>query len=449
MAKILIAEDEVIMRTVLHKELTLIGHNVTDATNGEDAIALLNQNQFDLVITDMKMPIKSGVDVLKAARSISNEIIVILITAYASIDSAVEIMKLGADDYIIKPFHTDTFVEMIEQLLNTKTALASFGQKRKTEIVSFIGDSPVMLKIKQTVQKVCNLSTTVLITGESGTGKGVVAKEIHRLSNRKKEPFIHLDCSSLNPNLIESELFGSEKGAFTSSYKTQVGKIELAGNGTLFLDEIGNLPIELQSKLLLVLEERFYYRVGGTTRLSLNARIIAATNVNLEQQIVAKQFREDLYYRLNIINIEMPPLRYHKEDIESLVYEFISKSEIATQKGISTADSSFFNAVQNYNWPGNIRELENAIESALALCEGSFLMESDLPVRITCEKKHTTIGSGYIPIKTTDGTYDYNNEISSIQAALDKFGGHREKTAAYLGISRRTLQYKLKKYNLL
>lgn len=449
MANILIADDEAIMRTVLRKELALVGHNVTDVANGVEAIELLKQHHFDLVITDMKMPGKSGTEVLKAVRAISSETIVILITAYATIDSAVEIMKLGADDYIVKPFNTVIFVETIQQLLNAKTALAGFSRKKKSSAVNFIGTTPVMLKLKQIVQKISNLNTTVLITGESGTGKGVIAKEIHRLSVRNNEPFVHLDCSSLNPNLIESELFGSEKGAFTSSYKTQVGKIELAGHGTLFLDEIGNLPFELQSKLLLVIEERFYYRVGGTNRLSLNARIIAATNANLEQKVAAGQFREDLYYRLNVINIEMPPLRYHKEDIETLVSEFISKSEIAEQKGISSADETFLTAVQNYNWPGNIRELENAVESALALCEGSMLTAEDLPVRIVCGKNQLAPSVNYSSVTSSFGESETNSELESIRAALDKFDGHREKTAAYLGISRRTLQYKLKKYNLL
>lgn len=448
MANILIVDDEIILRKILCRELKMIGHTVFEAGDGEEAILYLHNQIFDLVVTDMKMPKKDGIEVLKEAKRIHKRIIVIMITAYSTVENAVHIMKIGADDYIVKPFNTKDFVANIEQILAAKKILNSFSDNKRTNTDALLGSSPVMLNLKKMLQKVCNLKTTVLLTGESGTGKGVVAKEIHRMSDLNKEPFVHLDCSALNPNLIESELFGSEKGSFTSSTKTQVGKMEMAGNGTLFLDEIGNLPIELQSKLLLVLEDRFFYRVGGTKAKSFNARIITATNANLESMVEEGKFREDLFYRLNVVNIDIPPLRYRKEDIDLLISEFIAKSEIARQKEITGADLSFLAAAQNYDWPGNVRELENAVESALALSEGFVLTVEDMPVRILNKKRmlaHNTNTQLFSRQPLTENV----DEVVKILEALDKFDGHREKTAAYLGISRRTLQYKLKKYNLL
>ena len=445
MAKILVADDEMIMRSILQKQLTEEGHEVIAVGDGLEAAEKIRKSSFDVIVLDNKMPGKSGVEVLRLIRERDKEVIVILITAFAAIEDAVSIMKLGADDYIVKPFDIFALTKSIRQALLAKERSTKYSrgkEGRASERV--VGDSPVMRHVMETINKIKDLNTTVLITGESGTGKGVVAKEIHRASGRKAAPFIHVDCAALNPNLIESELFGYEKGAFTSASNQRIGKLELAGRGTVFLDEIGNLPPELQTKLLLVLEEREFYRGGGTKLFPLEARVISATNANLAAAVAAGTFREDLYYRLNIINIEMPPLRHHKEDIVQLARNFIANSEIATQKGIADMSDDFLEILQEYEWPGNVRELGNAIESALALCEGSVLQVKNLPLRIT------TGGSGLQSIPSTvQVPIKHPNELRAIIDALEQFDGHREKTANYLGISRRTLQYKLKKYGLL
>lgn len=444
MIKILVAEDEQIMLNILEDELNSAGYYVTVAKDGAEASDLCQKNKFDVVLLDVKMPHKSGIEVLKEIRSLSKEPVVIMITAFASIENAVEAMRLGANDYITKPYDINELLDKIY-----KIAKISF-LKRKTFIPeddtksTLFGNNDFIRQIKHMIKKVRDLNTTVLITGENGTGKGVIAKEIHYTSNRKDLPFVHVDCAAIPENLIESELFGYEKGAFTGANTNKKGKFELALGGTIFLDEIGTLPLNLQAKLLNTLQEKTIDRVGGTNRIPYDARIIAATNESLEKCVENKTFRQDLYYRLNVVRIEVPPLRYRKDDIIKLASLFIERFTQDMNKQIRGAEERFWEYLECYEWPGNVRELENVIESAIALCDTEILTTKDLPMRIY---KKNFVKSTFIENDNKISLKE--QEYFTIMAALEKFDGHREKTAQYLGISRRSLQYKLKSYNLI
>lgn len=447
MARVLIAEDEYIAIRILQEELRHAGYEVVSAKDGREASLLLQKYSFDVILLDIQLPYKNGFELLREARLRSKESIVILITAFASIDSAVKAIKLGADDYITKPYDISELLEKISQNIEIKIKRKHLYSPDDGRDGVLYGDNILIRHIKDTIQKIKDINTTVLITGESGTGKGIIAKEIHGESLRKTAPFMLVDCAALPPNLIESELFGYEKGAFTSAVSARRGKFELAEKGTVFLDEIGILTPNLQSKLLTVLQEKCYYRVGGTKKIPMEARIIAATNENLEKRVENGEFREDLYYRLNVVRIETPPLRMRKDDIPGLAAIFLNRFTESMGKDIGSIEDQFVETLIKYDWPGNVRELENALESAIALCDENILRVSDLPLKITKNKgtsdKELITGGNLssIPLK--------KQEMLAIVSALEKFGGHRERTAQYLGISRRTLQYKLKKYNLL
>lgn len=441
--KVLVVDDEPTIREILQIELESHGYTVLVAEDVANAMQIHKTNYIDAVILDVRMPNIDGFYLLQKLRKHSKDIVIIMMTAYGTIDGAVLAMKMGANDYITKPFDNEDLIEKLDQHIKIKTKKLKLLKSNKNEEHFLIGNSKLMQQIRNKILKVKDLDTTILITGESGTGKNVVAKEIHRLSNRNEHPFIHIDCAFLPPSLIESELFGHEKGAFTDALNMKKGKLELAGEGTIFLDEIGTLPLNLQSKLLNVLQERFIYRIGGSKKIPIKARIIAATNVNLETAVQDGDFREDLYYRLNVINIECPPLRYRKDDIIDLANHFLNLHINRTGNKINSIEEEVWKILYNYDWPGNIRELENSIESAVVLCEGTVISVEDLPIRVG---------------KWNNKTYDedvYTNELSleaqemmSIIRALENNDGHREKTAKELGISRRTLQYKLKKLNI-
>lgn len=441
--KVLVVDDEPTIREILQIELESHGYTVLVAEDVANAMQIHKTNYIDAVILDVRMPNIDGFYLLQKLRKHSKDIVIIMMTAYGTIDGAVLAMKMGANDYITKPFDNEDLIEKLDQHIKIKTKKLKLLKSNKNEEHFLIGNSKLMQQIRNKILKVKDLDTTILITGESGTGKNVVAKEIHRLSNRNEHPFIHIDCAFLPPSLIESELFGHEKGAFTDALNMKKGKLELAGEGTILLDEIGTLPLNLQSKLLNVLQERFIYRIGGSNKIPIKARIIAATNVNLEKAVQDGDFREDLYYRLNVINIECPPLRYRKDDIIDLANHFLNLHINRTGNKINSIEEEVWKILYNYDWPGNIRELENSIESAVVLCEGTVISVEDLPIRVR---------------KWNNKTYDedvYTNELSleaqemmSIIRALENNDGHREKTAKELGISRRTLQYKLKKLNI-
>lgn len=441
--KILVADDEITICKVLKAELISFGYNVDITHDGASALRLLQSTHFDVAILDIKMPHVSGLQILKDIKIANPNIIIIIMTAYASIDGAVNAMKLRADDYIAKPFDIKELLDKVNDFISFKSKvnkISTAPDKLHNPMLAF---SPEMLSIERQIEKIKDLETTVLITGESGTGKGVVAKQLHRLSKRNNSPFIHLDCAALPHSLIETELFGHEKGAFTSAVGMQKGKFETASTGTIFLDEIATLPITLQTKLLNVLQEKYFYRIGGNTKIPMQARVIAATNENLEQCIVEKTFRADLFYRLNVVKIECPPLRYRKQDLIELTKFFINKHSSNLNRKIYHIDETVFDAILHYDWPGNVRELENVLESIIVLSEGPNISLDDLPAKL--KARRTPLGL----IDTNSSKLSLKEqELLTIIAALEKHNGHREKTAKDLGISRRTLQYKLRNLNI-
>lgn len=434
---ILIADDVPIILQVLEQKFTYAKYKVDTAMDGEAALSKLKDNYYDIALLDLRMPKKDGISILKEIKKLKIDTTVIIMTAFGTIRDAVDAIKIGAYDYITKPFDNDEIISRVQQAIKYTKKFKSFNISSVEESVAVTGSSKEIVRMKAKIEKIRNLDSTVLVIGESGTGKNVVAKEIHNTSKRRKMPFIHLNCAVLPPTLIESELFGHEKGAFTGAVDLKKGKFELAGEGTIFLDEIATLSLSLQAKLLNVLQERKFERVGGIKSIPMNARIIAATNTNLEEAIRRKEFREDLYYRLNVITIECPPLRYRKKDIKELVLNFINKFNNKLNKSITEISPDVWPILKNYDWPGNIRELENAIESAVAFATGETLSGEDLPPRIRF-KHQLDVKQGVLE----------NQEIEIIKNVLEKFNGHRENVAKELGISRRTLQYKLNKFGL-
>lgn len=441
--KILVVDDEAIILKIINEELINEGYEVDTASDGEEASIKIKQKKYDLIILDNKMPKKSGIDVLKEIKNYNLNIIVIMMTAFGTINNAVEAMKLGAYDYITKPFENDDLICKVRHAFKVKDSIVYKADTRE-EKTQLIGSSKELKEIRRKMEKIKDLDTTILLTGESGTGKGVIAREIHNLSNRSKMPFVHVNCAVLPANLIESELFGHEKGAFTGASESKQGKFELAGKGTVFLDEIGTLDHSLQAKLLTVLQEKQFEKIGASKTIPLKARIIAATNANLEEAVRSRKFREDLYYRLNVISLECPPLRYRKEDIEELALHFVGNLNKRLGKNIENISPQVWKILMNYNWPGNVRELENTLESSIALSSGNTLEEEDLPLRI--KKKVKDLSK---PIDQNVHSILEIEEIKAIKKAIERNNGHREKTAKELGISRRTLQYKLKKFGLL
>lgn len=440
MKRILIADDEPIILKVLKEDLTRANFCVSTVDNGLEALAQLRKNKYDLAILDVRMPKMDGISLLTQLAKTKLETVIIMMTAFGTIRDAVTSMKYGAYDYITKPFDSDDLLRMIHHALKVREKLsvdASFSLEQDKG--GIVGQSADIARIKVKLQKIKNLDSTVLFLGESGTGKSVLARELHNIGNRKDMPFVHVNCAVLPPSLIESELFGHEKGAFTGATEIKKGKIELAGNGTLFLDEIGSLPLNLQAKLLTVLQERSMERVGGVAIIPVTARIIAATNINIEEAVKRREFREDLYYRLNVITIECPPLRFRKEDIRALALHFLEKFNRKFNKQIATISEGAWQIINNYDWPGNTRELENTLESAVALSTENTLAEEDLPLRICGKTANAKPNS--------KGVLE-SQEIMAIIEVLDKHNGHREKAAKELGISRRTLQHKLNKFEL-
>jgi DNA-binding NtrC family response regulator len=442
--KALIADDEINILKVIREELLCNGYEVDLAYDGEEANRKITQCKYDVVILDIRMPNKDGIYVLKEIKKLCPETIVIMMTAYGSIGNAVEAMKIGAYDYLTKPFDIRELISKVKQAFRIKENIPNKNISTLDVNYELVGQSEVIEMTKARIKKVKDLATSVLITGESGTGKGVIAKMIHYTSNRRDLPFIHLNCAVLPENLIESELFGHEKGAFTGALETKKGKFELADKGTIFLDEISTLTPNLQAKLLTVLQEKKMERIGGTKTISIGSRIIAATNENIEELVKRREFREDLFYRLNVVTIEVPPLRYRNQDIEPLTLHFLTKLNMKLNKNICNISDEVWDILKKYDWPGNVRELENTIESAIALASDTTLYKEDLPLRI----------SNKVKIEKLENTNSEFNlleihEVEAIKNALKEFNGHREKTAKSLGVSRRTLQYKLKKYGLL
>ncbi|MFQ5603569.1 MAG: sigma-54-dependent transcriptional regulator [bacterium] len=434
---ILIIDDEPKMCKVLKFALEPDGHKVTTAENAETGLERFNAQPFDLVITDLKMPGKDGLFVLEKVKKQSPKTEVIMMTAYATAQNAVEAMKKGAYDYIIKPFEMDELKLKVRHImekrqLTEENVLLKKQLKSKYSLENMVGNSGLMQEVYKMVEKVAPTDATVLIRGESGTGKELVALAIHNLSPRAAEPFIAVNCGALPDNLLESELFGHEKGAFTGADKMKPGRFELAGGGTIFLDEIGEVSPSTQIKLLRVLQNRQIERLGGTKTIQIKARTIAATNRNLEEALKNGQFREDLYYRINVFPITLPPLRERKEDIPELVTHFLKKFG-QTEEAI---ERNALERIIKYDWAGNVRELENIIERALIMSSDNVIREADLPPHI---RQTPTFASSDTMELPNEGLSLEQMEINMIKNALTKAGGNKSKAAKMLGITRRKL----------
>ncbi len=440
---ILIIEDEKLMRVTLEDALKSAGYDVISLKTGKEALDAFRDNSFDVVVTDVRLPDIDGIDILREIAQ-TKDVQVIVMTAFGTIKDAVEAMKLGAFDYITKPFSLDEFLLLIERALDVKR-LKEENIRLKKDLSrcycfpNIIGESPEMRNVFSLIEKVSESDSTVLILGESGTGKELIATTIHYQSRRRDKPLIKVNCAALPDGLIESELFGHEKGAFTGAIKRKPGRFELSNGGTIFLDEIGDLPLSTQSKILRVIQERTFDRVGGTETLSVDVRIIAATNRNLEAEVKKGNFREDLYYRLNVIPIPLPPLRQRREDIPYLVDFFLDKYKNKLSRNIRFSKDAI-DALIKYDYPGNIRELENMIERCVTLSSSDMIQKDDLPSFIS--KKSDTNRQLSLSDVAAEAEKEYIIRI------LKTTKGNRTKAAEMLGISRKTLWEKMNAYGI-
>ncbi|KZL92917.1 transcriptional regulatory protein ZraR [Clostridium magnum DSM 2767] len=435
------------MLWALKKALKNEEYKITTASDGLEAIDIVLNNDIDLILLDLKMPKADGMEVLRKVKDKNLNIPIVMITAHGTMESAVEAMKLGAIDYISKPFNIDELKIIIKNALNIG------NMQEKIELLTeelnsksgktIIYKSEKMKGILDIVNKVADSNATVLITGESGTGKELIANALHFGSNRNNKPYVKINCGALPENLLESELFGHERGAFTGAVSKKIGRFQLADEGTLFLDEVGELPPSIQVKLLRVLQEKEFERVGGNDTIKVDVRILAATNRNLLDMVKKGEFREDLFYRLNVIPIEIPPLRERKEEIPSLIKFFINRYSINIKKGEIKFSAEALEALVNYKWIGNIRELENFIERLVILNDGKTIKIADLPKEILNNSSESTEFA--IP---DEGINLDEVEKSLIVQALKKANNNRTKAAKLLGITRHTLLYRMEKYNI-
>ncbi|HKK32458.1 MAG TPA: sigma-54 dependent transcriptional regulator [Desulfomicrobiaceae bacterium] len=444
---ILIIDDEPAHRLMVRAVLEDAGFSLLEADNGQDGLNVLQNRTVDAVLLDMRMPGMDGLETLQHIQGLSIPPPVIMLTAYGSVGSAVEAMKVGAFDYLGKPTDNEELVAVVARaaeyarLLHENQSLKQqLRQEKKTEI---IGRGERMNRILELIDQVGPTEANVLILGESGTGKELVAQAVHEASQRKQGPLIKVNCAALPENLLESELFGYVKGAFTGAVKDKPGRFQLADGGTLFLDEIGELPMNLQAKLLRALQERLVEPLGSVKPVSVDVRFLAATNRDLQTDVHEGNFREDLYYRLNVLEIAIPPLRDRIEDIPPLTDFLLRKLSKRNNRVVRSVSPEFMHALSHYPWPGNVRELENVLERALILCRSDVLGLQDLP-----EKFFTEGPAGPAASDFQAGTPLEEAEKRTLIQTLQDHGGHREKTAGALGMSRRTLQYKLKKYGL-
>ncbi len=451
MHSILIVDDEQSMREFLSILLEKEGYAVRTASNAREALQLIGQQIFSVIISDIKMPGMDGLQLLEEVRKISPDTLVLMITAFGSTDTAIEAMKKGALDYVIKPFKVDKIKIIIRNALK-KIELEQENALLRRELFArdgldrIIGKSPVMKSVFEIIQKTADSKSNVLITGESGTGKDLVAQAIHRLSRRKDHPFVAVNCGALPENLLESELFGYQRGAFTGAMENKKGLFEVADGGSIFLDEIGELNPAMQVKLLRVLQNQEFRRIGGTDDIQVDVRVIAASNQDFDRIVEEKRFREDLYYRLNVIPIEIPPLRKRKEDIPLLVNHFLKK--VAPERSLTVTEDCM-ERLCRYEWKGNVRELENTIERAIVLSEGDRITTEHLPHHILEGQLFALPPKMDIP----DDGIDFDRIISDMERdlltqALAKAGGIKKEAARILNMSFRSFRYKLSKYEI-
>ncbi len=442
---VLVVDDEANMRRVLAALLKRGGHEVLDAGDGEAALDVLAQHRVDAIVTDLKMPHMNGLELLDAARRSYPRVPVILLTAHGTVGSAVEALKHGAFDYLTKPFDPDEVQQIVEKAVRTHTLQQAEAILRPDEDPDqlLLGESAALREVKRITDRIAATPATVLITGESGTGKELVARRLHLKSERHQAPFIKINCAAIPESLLESELFGHEKGAFTGAAARKPGRFELAHHGTLFLDEIGEMPLSSQPKLLRAIQEGRFYRVGGTRTISVDVRLVAATNRDLKAEVQAGRFREDLYYRLNVVPVRLPALRERLEDLPVLVDCFAARFAARFDRPLQSFHPDALRALQAHSWPGNIRELENAIERALLLAEGDVVMCSDLPPECRAHAPSGPAPAGG-PLKERIRSATRELERSAILEALDQTGGNVTRAAAELGLSRRGLQLKMR-----
>jgi DNA-binding NtrC family response regulator len=453
MNKILIVDDELNMRLVLQAMLKKEGYAVTTASNGMEALKILKADQMDIVVTDLKMPKLDGMGLLGEIIRDYPSIPVIIITAHGTIATAVDALKKGAFDYITKPFEQDELKQVIQKAVKTRRLDEDEALLNPDDIDRYgiIGSSDRITEIFETIKRVAPTTTTILITGETGTGKELIARAIHRNSPRKNNPFIKINCAAIPESLMESELFGYEKGAFTGAATKKQGRFELAHKGTLFLDEVGELPKDMQVKLLQVIQEQEFERVGGLQTIKVDVRLITATNRNLFEDVKDGRFREDLYYRLNVIPAHLPPLRERKEDIPVLIGFFIEKFNKKLDRSVKYIDEKVTNLLIQYSWPGNIRELENLVERMILMARGDTIVFADLPseLKTTIESDSTNpSGIRQKPFKDIMKNHMEDIEKQMIISVLEECGNNVTRAAKQLGLSRKGLQLKMMKYKL-
>jgi DNA-binding NtrC family response regulator len=444
MVRILIVDDQDMMRDSLAQILVREGHEVVAAVDGAAAVAKLGAGRFDLLITDLRMPKMSGLELMAEAKRLRPEMPVVLMTAFATVSNAVEAMKLGAYDYIQKPFNGDEIKLLVDRTLeHSRLRLENQAYRSMTEIGAprpLVGEGPAMQQVKQKIELVSRSNATVLIRGESGTGKEIVARGIHLASSRRERPMLAVNCAALSENLLESELFGHEKGAFTGADKLRRGRFELADGGTLLLDEISEIAPALQAKLLRVLQENCFERVGSSLTQQVDVRVIATTNRNLESCVEEGDFRRDLFYRLNVVPIEIPPLRNRVEDIPELCRHFIHQASKRERTAFRHIDPEAISVLQRYDWPGNVRELQNIIERAVVLESEPGVIRAQT-IEPWLKRHHAApIAEGLA------GRPLAEIEKQVILSTLQQFKGHRVRTASALGIGVRTLGMKLKRW---
>ena len=444
--KLLIVDDEEHIRNGLKTALSLDGYDVEVAADGEEALKKLDEEDIDLLITDLKMPKVTGEELMKETLRKYPHIPVIVLTGHGTIENAVEAMRQGAYDFITKPLNIDKLSLIVKRALENSSLKRQNREllkqlKRKYSFENIIGKSPAMKKVFETIELVAPSKANVLIYGESGTGKEMIADAIHHNSPRRDKPYIKVHCAAIPETLLESELFGHEKGAFTGAVARKRGRFELANHGTIFLDEIGELSLQMQVKLLRVIQEREFVRVGGEESIKVDVRIISATNKDLREAVKNGTFREDLYYRLNVVSIYVPPLRERKDDIPLLVHKFIEEFSKENNKQIDGITNGALQALISYDWPGNVRELRNVIESIVVLTKNKIITEEDIPAYILNKEEESYIK---IPV----GTSLQEAEKRLIEFTLQNTGGNKTKASEILKIGRKTLHRKIDEYGL-
>jgi DNA-binding NtrC family response regulator len=448
---ILVVEDKGAMQQMLSATLANEGYEVDVASNGQEGINRAREKRYDLVLTDLKLPGADGLRVLSEVKESDPEASVIVMTAYGTVENAVQAIKLGAFDFLTKPFDTDRLSILIKRALENRRLMAENILLREelaqsVGLAQIIGKSEKMKQVTELVQKVASSDTTVLLLGESGTGKELFGRAIHHLSPRKAGPYVAINCAAIPRELLENELFGSERGAFTSSVARKMGKFEIAEQGTIFLDEVGDMDISLQAKLLRVLQEKRFERLGGTKTINVNVRVVAASNMDLKEAITKRTFREDLYYRLSVFPIIIPPLRDRREDIPALAEYFILKFCAEMKKSAVKLSREALALLDKYHWPGNVRELENTIERAIILCEGKTITPEHLAIRLSSPNEiRLREGAG---LKEVAAHAQAEAEKSLIKRIMAQTRGNKRKTAEILKIDYTTLFEKLKKYGL-